>query len=1385
MSDARIPPSSSSPAAAPTPAPAPRKRRRWPWVVLGVVVVGVVAVGSGAAWVTTSTSGADWALRTGLKASGATGGFEGLSGTLKDGLTLQQLRVQHPSADVEVDALRVELDWSALWTGRVHVPVLSADRVSLNLKPSDTPSEPLTSLRLPVQVQADRVRIGMLQIAQEGTALPVSFADIDLQATLGENEHQLRITQLRALAPEAQASLRGQARIGVDKPFTTDIGVDIDGRQGDRAFTLRTDANGTLAALPFTLKGEGEGVALDATGSLALLDGFPLRGLRLALEGLDPAAWVPGAPKAKLDVSADLTVGTEGGKGPLLLRGPFSLTNGIPGPIDENALPLTRLAGQLTVPVETLASVQIGALQIALPGKGRIAGALSWKRGEQPGDAIGQVQGTLTATEIDASRLHGAALPTRLSGPITFEADAQRQQIKANLKEAGRAVPMSIALTAAIEDQLVKISQADVQAGEAKARATGELALQGDRKFKANVRLDRFDPSFFLPGSALPPALVSATVDAAGALSPEITGTAALRFDEGSRWNNAPLGGRVDAAFAGERLSRLDAAVTAGSNRLNAQGAFGRRGDRLTFDLDAPQLNLLWPSLRGTLSAQGGVADTLASPALDVRLKADGLQLPGGIRVDSVRGTADVGNIPATAAARGQTAGMDLSRAPVKLDVTVEGARMADRPDAALRKGTLVLNGTLANHTGRLDADFLQNGTAPPATVKGAFQGSWSNGGNARQPVGWRGTITEFASVRDPFGLTLSRPITVSYLPTAVAPAWQWEAGAADFAVKLPGGQMGKILHAGSRGGQGRWESAGRIEGLAFAPDLLMDAVSGKPVPPERIVIVDADWNVRFADALQGTAQIRRRSGDLWLPGTPPVALGLNALELNLQATPTGQPGRSRVTVKANVAGERLGTVRVDGEAGVRAVNGAIGLDADRPAFADADLDVKDLSWLGLLIGDTLELGGAVKGKVRIAQEGNTWGARGAITGDGIRVIQVDNGIRLLNGTLQARLEGNRIVLEALRFPGVIRVRPRDSRVTQWIDSEGQKSELVISADWNLAQASGHATIQADRFPAIQRADRFVAGSGRVDVDLAPTKLRVAGLFEVDAGWINLGTQSPPTLSDDVLVVRSGDEKREVPRGITFDVGLKLGERFFLQGYGLDTGLIGQIRAIGEGSSIRASGVVRTRGGVFSTYGQTLTVRRGAITFQGPIDDPLLDIVALRVGPAVEAGVQVAGTARRPRITLFSQPEVSDVEKLSWLLLGRGPDAGGGGADAGLLLSAATSLLGPKGGEPLTRRLGIDELGVRSGNVGSTRGLLPERTVAGNSTSATNTQLASQFFIIGKRITDTIYASFEQALSGRDGVVKLSYKLTDQLSVVGKGGTINGVDLLYMFMFND
>jgi translocation and assembly module TamB len=193
---------------------------------------------------------------------------------------------------------------------------------------------------------------------------------------------------------------------------------------------------------------------------------------------------------------------------------------------------------------------------------------------------------------------------------------------------------------------------------------------------------------------------------------------------------------------------------------------------------------------------------------------------------------------------------------------------------------------------------------------------------------------------------------------------------------------------------------------------------------------------------------------------------------------------------------------------------------------------------------------------------------------------------------------------------------------------------------------------------------------------------------------------------------------------------------------------------------------VRTDAGRYRAWGQMLDVETGLIRFNGPYNNPALDILALRPNISVRAGVQVTGSALSPRVRLYSDPEMPDAEKLSWVVLGR--DAANGGAEAAVLQQAALTLLGRGGGSNPTAqvasRLGLDEIGFKGPGTGE------------DATSAALT--------FGKRLSKDMYVTYERSLSGTLGTLYIFYDLSRRLTLRGQTGEKSAVDIIYTVRYD-
>ena len=93
---------------------------------------------------------------------------------------------------------------------------------------------------------------------------------------------------------------------------------------------------------------------------------------------------------------------------------------------------------------------------------------------------------------------------------------------------------------------------------------------------------------------------------------------------------------------------------------------------------------------------------------------------------------------------------------------------------------------------------------------------------------------------------------------------------------------------------------------------------------------------------------------------------------------------------------------------------------------------------------------------------------------------------------------------------------------------------------------------------------------------------------------------------------------------------LSLGNNFRFRGQGADLGLTGTITAMSAPNlPLRAVGNVRvTQGSTYTAFGRKLTIENGFFTFNGPVTNPGINILAMRRNQQVEAGVQVTGTVQ-------------------------------------------------------------------------------------------------------------------------------------------------------------
>jgi translocation and assembly module TamB len=270
------------------------------------------------------------------------------------------------------------------------------------------------------------------------------------------------------------------------------------------------------------------------------------------------------------------------------------------------------------------------------------------------------------------------------------------------------------------------------------------------------------------------------------------------------------------------------------------------------------------------------------------------------------------------------------------------------------------------------------------------------------------------------------------------------------------------------------------------------------------------------------------------------------------------------------------------------------------------------------------------------------------------------------------------------------------------------------------------------------------------------------GEVTIPSATINLQKlpkDAPPGVSPDVVVIRNGHEVEHAAVSSDFPltalITVKLGDKIAVTGYGMDATVTGQL-VVREAPGVATSGSGQlTVAGRYKAYGQDLTIKDGRLLFAGtPLDNPRLSIIATReIRSDLKTGLQIAGSAQRPIVTVISDPNVGEADALSYLVTGRSlSDVGSASASSQDALASATqSLEGAAGGlvaKRIGKRLGLDEAGVEE-----------------------NEMIGGSALTIGEYLSPRLYLSYGVGLFEPGEVIALRYKMSRDVGVKVQRGT--------------
>lgn len=317
--------------------------------------------------------------------------------------------------------------------------------------------------------------------------------------------------------------------------------------------------------------------------------------------------------------------------------------------------------------------------------------------------------------------------------------------------------------------------------------------------------------------------------------------------------------------------------------------------------------------------------------------------------------------------------------------------------------------------------------------------------------------------------------------------------------------------------------------------------------------------------------------------------------------------------------------------------------------------------------------------------------------------------------------------------------------------------EFLLADDgWQLA-----AMIKGDKVLLMNLPEAYVIASPDLQLEMTAEAAKLRGKLSIPEARLEpMQFNMAVSPSKDVVVINEPQPEASILE-TDIDIIVSLGDKVEIRAAGFQGNLKGDLAVTGDaGELLLADGEITLKDGSYVAYGRELKVDNGKIRFSGgAIDNPDLDVRAVRELTDVTAGIHLTGPVDNPQAALFSIPSMSQDNILSYILIGRPLNEANSG-DGAMLASAATSL-------------GIQNGNALSDQISSTFGL--------DSVAFTGDSPETAAVEIGKYLSPRLYIGYGIGVLEPVSTVQMRYELSKIWTLQAESGTESGVDLLYIF----
>jgi translocation and assembly module TamB len=317
--------------------------------------------------------------------------------------------------------------------------------------------------------------------------------------------------------------------------------------------------------------------------------------------------------------------------------------------------------------------------------------------------------------------------------------------------------------------------------------------------------------------------------------------------------------------------------------------------------------------------------------------------------------------------------------------------------------------------------------------------------------------------------------------------------------------------------------------------------------------------------------------------------------------------------------------------------------------------------------------------------------------------------------------------------------------------------------DLGAEAVEGRAALRGENVLVAVLPEARVTASPDIELSYSDRKMNVKGEVRIPFARITgLAGPTAVTASPDEVIIGPETTVAEEELLVTSRIRVTVGPDVQIQAAGLRGNVEGTILTVIQPRALPwGRGELRVVDGTFSAFGQRLEIETGRLIYTGgALENPGLEIRAVRRIDEITAGAVVRGTLQNPELDIFSDPAMARAEALSYLTLGKGLDELQAG-ERTTVNQAASSLALSGGGliaRDLGRRLGLDDVEVTA-----------DDTTGGAA------------LVVGRHLGGGLYVSYGLGLFDTVNTLRLRYQINPRLSFEATSGEEVAADLFFTF----